>query len=245
MKIKKVFVLVLIFLIAITYYSKILSSTALANELNFSELMYQQPYQEVPVYQQKTKSQESTSTNVRSTVPKEQESLKNFIKNTKQINASFTYPSMPVQEKKITSFVLPAHTPVILRNMTNVSTDNIMSGSNVDFLVMSDVKDRSGNILIKAGTPATAQIVFAKQTGGNLGKAGKLEISDFHTTAVDGGYVPLSGTLSSQGEDRMVLSIVLSVVICPLFLLMDGDTAMIPVGTTKTVYTVSDIYITP
>ena len=51
--------------------------------------------------------------------------------------------------------------------------------------------------------------------------------------------------LSSQGEDRMVLSIVLSVVICPLFLLMDGDTAMIPVGTTKTVYTVSDIYITP
>ena len=41
----------------------------------------------------------------------------------------------------------------------------------------------------------------------------------------------------------MVLSIVLSVLICPLFLLMKGDEAQVLVGTTKTAYTVADVYV--
>ena len=41
----------------------------------------------------------------------------------------------------------------------------------------------------------------------------------------------------------MVLSIVLSAVICPLFLLMEGREAEVLAGTTKTVYTASDAYI--
>lgn len=170
------------------------------------------------------------------------ETLKDFLQNTEKIDARYTYPSMPAQKNSTPKVILSAHTPVTLRNLYNISTDNIVSGTSVDFAVLADVRDRFGNTIIKAGTPATAQIIFAKQTGDNLGKAGKLEISDFHTKTVDGRYVPLSGSISSQGEDRMVLSIVLSVLICPLFLLMDGDDAVIPAGATKTAYTVSDLY---
>lgn len=172
---------------------------------------------------------------------KSQESLSEFLKNNNNIESSYTYPSMPKQ-KVTNTVILPARTPVTLRSLQEISTDKITSGESVKFEVLQDVKDRFGNIIISAGTPATAQIIFAKETGGNMGKAGKLEVSDFHTMTVDGRYIPLSGSLSSQGEDRMVLSIVLSVLFCPLFLLMDGDSAVVPAGTTKTVYTVSDLY---
>lgn len=172
---------------------------------------------------------------------KTQETLSEFLKNNDNIESSYTYPSMPKQ--KVTNMVvLPARTPVTLRSLREISTDKITSGESVNFEVLQDVKDKFGNIIISAGTPATAQIIFAKETGGNMGKAGKLEVSDFHTMTVDGRYIPLSGSLSSQGEDRMILSIVLSVLFCPLFLLMDGDSAVVPAGTTKTVYTVSDLY---
>ena len=43
----------------------------------------------------------------------------------------------------------------------------------------------------------------------------------------------------------MTLSIVLSVLICPLFLLMKGEEAQLPVGATKTAYTITDLYIKP
>lgn len=43
----------------------------------------------------------------------------------------------------------------------------------------------------------------------------------------------------------MALSIVLSIIICPLFLLMKGGEATLPPNTTKTVYTVTDVYVTP
>lgn len=226
MKIRKKFsILVLLFLVTLIYY---LTSNSLVFALdnNVGEPQYM-GIQLNGVQQDRKQNQET---------------LKDFLKNTEKIDAKYTYPSMPPQQNLTPKVILPAHTPVTLRNLYNISTDNIVSGTSVDFAVLADVKDGSGNTIIKAGTPATAQIIFAKQTGDNLGKAGKLEVSDFHTRTVDGRYVPLSGTISSQGEDRMVLSIVLSVLVCPLFLLMDGDSAVIPTGATKTAYTVSDLY---
>lgn len=70
-----------------------------------------------------------------------------------------------------------------------------------------------------------------------------MAITDFHTTAVDGTYIPLSGSVSAKPDDKMTVSIVLSVLICPLFLLMKGDEAQVPAGTTKTAYTITDTYI--
>ena len=170
------------------------------------------------------------------------ETLYDFIKNTKEITASYTYPSMKLAAAGAWKSTLAAHTPIIIRCTENISTRDIVSGGEVNFAVVNDVKDASGNILIKAGSPVTAQISFVK-TKGMIGRSGEVTVTDFHTTAVDGTYVPLSGSVSARPDDKMTLSIVLSVLVCPLFLLLKGDDAQVPAGTTKTAYTISEVHI--
>lgn len=173
--------------------------------------------------------------------------LNEFLKTTdhNQIEAKMIYPSMPRIATNSTSAIrLPANTPIIIRCDETITTNDVVSGSTVRFSVLQDIKAANGTVLIKAGSPVTAQITFAKKRG-RLGTSGTVTISDFHTTAVDGTYVPLSGTVSQNPDDKMVLSICLSVLICPLFLLMRGDEARVPAGTTKNSFTVSDVYIKP
>lgn len=170
------------------------------------------------------------------------ETLYDFIKNTKEITASYTYPSMKLAATGAGKSTLAAHTPIIIRCTETISTRDIVSGGEVNFAVVNDVKDASGNILIKAGSPVTAQISFVK-TKGMIGRSGEVTVTDFHTTAVDGTYVPLSGSVSARPDDKMTLSIVLSVLVCPLFLLLKGDDAQVPAGTTKTAYTISEVHI--
>ena len=170
------------------------------------------------------------------------ETLYDFIKNTKEITASYTYPSMKLAAAGAGKSTLAAHTPIIIRCTETISTRDIVSGGEVNFAVVNDVKDASGNILIKAGSPVTAQISFVK-TKGMIGRSGEVTVTDFHTTAVDGTYVPLSGSVSARPDDKMTLSIVLSVLVCPLFLLLKGDDAQVPAGTTKTAYTISEVHI--
>jgi len=167
-----------------------------------------------------------------------EENLYEFLKSTKDIKGSYTYPSMgKIVATNATN--LKAHTPIIIRCDDSITTREIVNGSTVDFVVVADVKDSAGRILIKAGSPASAQISFSRARG-RIGQSGELTVSDFHTTAVDGTYVPLSGSVSAKADDKMVLSICLSVFICPLFLLMHGEDAQVPAGTQKTVYTVID-----
>ena len=170
--------------------------------------------------------------------------LSEFLKTTENIEASYRYPSLLATTNSAGKSTLSAHTPVIIRCTETITTKDIVSGDTVNFAVVQDIKDNSGNVLVKAGTPVTAQISFAKKRG-MIGRAGEITIDDFHTTAVDGSYVQLSGSVSARPEDQMTMSIVLSVLICPLFLLMKGDEARVPVGTTKTAYTVADVYIKP
>ena len=172
----------------------------------------------------------------------ETETLYDFIKNTKEITASYTYPSMKLAAAGAGKSTLAAHTPIIIRCTETISTRDIVSGGEVNFAVVNDVKDASGNILIKAGSPVTAQISFVK-TKGMIGRSGEVTVTDFHTTAVDGTYVPLSGSVSARPDDKMTLSIVLSVLVCPLFLLLKGDDAQVPAGTTKTAYTISEVHV--
>ena len=173
-----------------------------------------------------------------------QESLQDFIKNTDNIDAYYKYPSMKLTTNSPGKSILRANTPIVIRCTETITTRDVVSGSTVNFAVVTDINDSNGNILIKAGTPVTAQISFAK-TKGLVGTSGELTITDFHTTAVDGTYVPLSGTVSANPNDKMVLSVVLSVVVCPLFLLMKGEDEKLLAGTTKTAYTVSQLYIKP
>ena len=171
------------------------------------------------------------------------ETLYDFIKNTKEIKGNYIYPSMKIASSSGKSLI-SAHTPIMIRSNETITTKDIVSGSEVVFSVVNDIKDSYGNILIKANTPVTAQISFARSKG-LVGRSGEITITDFHTTATDGTYVPLSASVSAKPDDEMVLSIVLSVLICPLFLLMKGDEAQVAAGTTKTAYTVTDVYVKP
>lgn len=173
---------------------------------------------------------------------KEDKSLYSFLKTTENIKTSYKYPSIKLAVSANSKTKFSAHTPIMIRCEETISTRDVVSGGTVNFAVLSDVKADNGLIVIKAGTPVTAQITFAKKNG-MIGKSGEITVSDFHTTAVDGTYIPLSASVSANPEDSMTTSIVLSVLICPLFLLMKGDEAKVPVGTTKTAYTVSDVYV--
>lgn len=171
-----------------------------------------------------------------------EDSLHDFLQNTKEIKAVFDYPSMEKTTNIAGKTKLAAHTPIAIRCTETISTKDIVSGGVVKFAVVSDIMSSNGSVLVKAGTPVTAQISFAKSNG-MLGRSGEITITDFHTTAVDGTYIPLSGSVSAKPDDKMTLSIVLSVLICPLFLLIKGNEAQVNVGTTKTAYTIADIYI--
>ena len=176
------------------------------------------------------------------TTSNKNESLSDFLKTTDKIKASYSYPSMILASNGTGKSILPAHTPIIIRCEETITTKDIVSGGTVHFSVVNDVKNSNGTILIKAGSPVSAQISFSRDNG-LIGRSGQLTISDFHTIAVDGSYIPLSGTVSANPDDKMALSVVLSVLICPLFLLMKGDEARLPAGTTKTAYTISETYI--
>lgn len=168
-------------------------------------------------------------------------SLYEFINSKKELTAELEYPSIKLSANISGKKILPARTQVIIKNDEELNTKQIISGSTIAFSVVQDVKDNMGNILIKAGTPVSANIKFEEQ--GMIGKSGKITVSDFHTKAVDGSYVPLTSSISAEPNDKMVLSIVLSVFICPLFLLLKGNHAIIPANTVKNVYTFSDVYV--
>lgn len=184
----------------------------------------------------------TTSQLSRTTLAKESKSLADFIKNNDKIEAKLYYPSMKLSSNSNNKTILPAHTAIMIKSSDTISPKNIANGATVNFSVVNDIKNADGLILIKAGTPVSAQISFVEESG-MIGKTGKLTVSDFHTTATDGTYIPLSGTVSSNPDDKMVLSVVLSVLICPLFLLMKGGEGSLPAGTIKTAYTITDTYI--
>lgn len=168
--------------------------------------------------------------------------LADFIENNDKIEAKFDYPSMKLSSNAGNRTLLPANTAITIRCHDNISANNFTSGSTVNFYVVNDVKASNGAILVKAGAPVSAQVTFA-ESNGMIGKSGKITISDFHTTAVDGTYIPLSGTISSNPDDKMVMSILLSVFVCPLFLIMKGADGTLQAGTTKTAYTTTNVYI--
>ncbi len=136
---------------------------------------------------------------------------------------------------------LPANSPVILRLNDTIRGNDSAQGSTISFTVVSDVKVGS-EVLVKAGTRAKAQVSMVDDSG-LIGQGGKIQISDFGTTAVDGSFVPLQGSLSEKGKEKVVLSVGLSLFICPLFLLMKGEEATVPAGMEKTTYTAADVEV--
>lgn len=172
----------------------------------------------------------------------EPETLQEFLKTTEEIKIAYSWDKQSTQRGLDSTVILPAGTPITVRALSTIKSSEIKSGDTVNFTVNSDVRTREGYVIVKAGTAVSAEIIFSKAKG-KVGKSGNIQISNFHTTTIDGSYVPLSATLSSEPEDNLVTSILLSVFICPLFLLMEGEDAAIHAGKTQISYTHSDVYV--
>lgn len=124
--------------------------------------------------------------------------------------------------------VLKSGTPIALELMSSIQSNNVKSGQIVDFRVINDVKV-DDKVVIPAGSIAKGQIVSAKKNG-LLGTAGEVSVTLKSVAAVDGTVVPLtSSVLNDEGDDKLVVSIVLTL-LCFFGFLMKGGKAELSSG---------------
>lgn len=134
---------------------------------------------------------------------------------------------------------LSADTPVLIQSEGTYTSDSLNVGNDVDFSVVSNVI--SGNkVVIKAGTPVSAKVVKIESRR-RIGRPGIITLGEFYTKSVNGEEVPLAGGINKEAKSKMALSITLSAVVIPLFLLMHGKEAQIDKGTQYTMYPASGI----
>ncbi len=134
---------------------------------------------------------------------------------------------------------LPVNTPVLVKSEGVYDSGSLQAGSEIDFSVVSDVSSDMGKVVIKAGTPVTAKVVSVRKSG-RIGKPGKIAVGGFSTKAINGANVPLSGSVAIQGKSKMGLSIALSLIVIPFFLLMKGKDTQIMPGAQYTLYTAAE-----
>lgn len=124
---------------------------------------------------------------------------------------------------------VPAGTPVMLRTAQAISPQNVKAGDPVSFTVADDVVV-DGKVVIKAGSQAKGEVVKAEKRG-ILGKPDRVSVQITSVTAVDGKTLPVSAAKAAEGEDKMVLGIILTLICLPLLFIKGGE-AEIGAGTT-------------
>ena len=140
-----------------------------------------------------------------------------------------------------TPAILTDGTPIALRLTETVSPETHHPGDIVHLEVAMDVT--VGNVVvIKAGTPAEGEVVTAEKKG-MLGEPAKIGITVRSTKAVDGQRVPLRATLTREGKSQQVLALVLSLLLCILFILMKGKSAEFPSGSEVKAYVENNVTV--
>ena len=104
--------------------------------------------------------------------------------------------------------ILKAGTYIPLEVMSEISTENMTVGQIIDFKVTKDIMVGK-DVVIPFGSIAKGQVTrFEKRKG--IGKGASMQIQLKSVTAKDGTEVSLTGgNLSENGDNKMVLSIVL------------------------------------
>jgi len=129
---------------------------------------------------------------------------------------------------------------VVVLSLEKAVNSDMTEGTSVDLRVVRDVTV-GDKVVIKSGTLANGIITDVSSTGA-VGKAGKVSIKLRSVKAVDGQEVFLKGSVDKQGDDKVVLTVILGLLCLPLLLLHGGD-ASIPAGTELRAYTEQDIMI--
>jgi len=147
----------------------------------------------------------------------------------------------PSKTHAVNTVELKDGTLVILRVQETINPEVMGPGDIVKLEVAEDVKV-DNKVVIERGTPAIAEVVTAEKKG-YVGKAGRIALAVRSTTAVDGQKVPLRGTIRREGEEKVGTSVAVSVIVCPLALLMKGESATIPAGSEVKAYVDSTLQI--
>lgn len=133
-----------------------------------------------------------------------------------------------------TKTTIPEGTRVAIKTVETLSSETAKKGQVVHFEVVRDVEIQ-GKIVIKAGSQAVGEVTRAASKR-MLGREGELDLIVRYVTAVDGSQVSLRASLGEKGEEKLTTAVVLGVVLCPLFLMMKGEEAVVPSGTEYTVF---------
>ena len=105
---------------------------------------------------------------------------------------------------------VPAGTLVMVRPADVFTPNSCKSGDTVDFIVVQDVKVKD-RLAIKTGARARGQITEAKKAG-IVGMPAKIGVELQSVTAIDGSMIPIRASKSMEGEDKLVLTVVLTLI---------------------------------
>lgn len=136
---------------------------------------------------------------------------------------------------------IPERTVIPVKLSQHLKGDQVTVGQSVDFEVARDIII-DDFIVIKRGAPAYGDIITAEK-GGYVSIGGKIGLNIDYCKAIDGSKVYLKSILQKKGKSSMGGTIAVSVIVCPLFLLMRGEEAELPIGTQFKSYTENDVFV--
>lgn len=139
---------------------------------------------------------------------------------------------------------VPAGTSIALRTTSSISPATAKTGDVITLAVANDVLI-GGKLVFKSGASARAEVTRSERRG-IAGKPDHVTIVVQSVEAVDGSMIPVSATKAAEGEDKMVITIILTLVCLPLILMKGGEAQIAP-GATLNAATngVADIKASP
>ena len=123
---------------------------------------------------------------------------------------------------------LKGGTNIRVRINQTLSSANAQQGA----LIMLTVLDAiivKGVVVVESGAQAEGSVVVSKKAG-MIGQKGSIGITVNTVKAVDGTNIPVTAVTSRDGEDKMIISVILGL-LCLLGFLMKGGEATLDTNT--------------
>ncbi len=117
----------------------------------------------------------------------------------------------------------------MVRPMDTISPKTHHNGDTVDFIVVQDIRVKD-KIVIKSGARARGQITESKKAG-IVGMPAKIAVELQMVEAVDSSMIPIRASKSMEGDDKIILTVILAFICLPLILLPGGTTQISPGST--------------
>ncbi len=134
---------------------------------------------------------------------------------------------------------MPSGTPVRLRTLTALNSNEVKTGQRFDLETVDDVIWH-GHIVIPRGSPAIGEVSLAKKKG-MWGKSGRLQTS-LISVRVNGHDIALRGGTANEKGDTGTAGVIASIAVVPIAgFFVTGTSAVLPMGSPASGVTISDV----